>query len=63
MARRYNASSPAPNMPRPRGEAARFFDGLEVTSPGLVNLTDWGTRKKPTRPGRLRRALPASPSP
>jgi O-methyltransferase involved in polyketide biosynthesis len=41
MARRYNATASAPINPRPRDDVARFFDGLEMIGPGLVNLTDW----------------------
>jgi trans-aconitate methyltransferase len=47
MARRYNASSPAPITPRPRAEVARFFDGLDMTGPGLVNLTEWWDAEEP----------------
>jgi O-methyltransferase involved in polyketide biosynthesis len=41
MARRYNATASAPIHPRPQDEVARFFDGLEMIGPGLVNLSDW----------------------
>jgi SAM-dependent methyltransferase len=41
MSRSYNASAAAPITPRPRAEVARFFDGLEMSGPGLVNLTEW----------------------
>ena len=41
MARRYNATASAPINPRTHDEVARFFDGLEMIGPGLVNLTDW----------------------
>jgi O-methyltransferase involved in polyketide biosynthesis len=47
MARRYNASAAAPITPRPRAEVARFFDGLEMIGPGLVNLTDWWDAEEP----------------
>jgi hypothetical protein len=47
MARRYNASSPAPITPRPRAEVARFFDGLDMIGPGLVNLTEWWDAEEP----------------
>ena len=47
MARRYNASAAAPITPRPRAEVARFFDGLEMIGPGLVNLTDWWEAEEP----------------
>jgi O-methyltransferase involved in polyketide biosynthesis len=41
MARRYNANASAPINPRPHEAVARFFDGLEMIGPGLVNFTDW----------------------
>jgi O-methyltransferase involved in polyketide biosynthesis len=41
MARRYNATASAPITPRTRDQVARFFDGLEMVGPGLVNLTEW----------------------
>lgn len=41
MASRYNATAAAPITPRPREQVARFFDGLEMIGPGLVNLTQW----------------------
>jgi O-methyltransferase involved in polyketide biosynthesis len=41
MARRYNATASAPINPRSHDEVARFFEGLEMVGPGLVNLTDW----------------------
>ena len=47
MARRYNASAAVPITPRPRAEVARFFDGLEMIGPGLVNLTDWWQAEEP----------------
>ena len=40
------ATSPA--VPRAFAEIARFFDGLELVSPGLVDAACWG----PTLPGR-----------
>jgi len=41
MARNYNSNTPSPITPRPRAEVARFFDGLEMVPPGLVNFTGW----------------------
>lgn len=41
MARDYNSNTPSPITPRPRAEVARFFDGLELVPPGLVNFTGW----------------------
>ena len=47
MARRYNANAAARINPRPRAEVARFFDGLEMIGPGLVNLTEWWDSEEP----------------
>lgn len=33
--------------PRPRTDVARFFDGLEMIGPGLVNLTEWWDAEEP----------------
>ena len=41
MARRYNATAAAPITPRSREQVARFFDGLDMIGPGLVNLAQW----------------------
>jgi S-adenosyl methyltransferase len=35
--------------PRPKAEIERFFSGLEVTGPGVVNVTAW--RPEPGAPG------------
>jgi O-methyltransferase involved in polyketide biosynthesis len=43
--RRYSAAGSY--HPRPRAEVARFFDGLEMIGPGLVNLTDWWNSGEP----------------
>jgi O-methyltransferase involved in polyketide biosynthesis len=42
MARRYNAMSSASITPRGRDQVARFFDGLDLLSPGLVPISQWG---------------------
>ncbi len=42
MARLYNGMSPVPITPRSREQVARFFDGLEMTPPGLVPISRWG---------------------
>jgi S-adenosyl methyltransferase len=42
MARRYNAMSSATITPRSREQVARFFDGLDMTPPGLVPISQWG---------------------
>jgi O-methyltransferase involved in polyketide biosynthesis len=41
MARTYNASASLTITPRDRGTVARFFDGLEMTGPGLLPLDQW----------------------
>ena len=42
MARSYNASSSLTITPRNRPAVARFFDGMEMTGPGLMPLARWG---------------------
>src|ERR1700742_3612173 len=39
--RRYNAQASAQFSARDRAQVSRFFDGLELTAPGLVNLSRW----------------------
>ena len=39
---RYNQMTPVQFTPRGHAEVARFFDGLEMTSPGLVPMSQWG---------------------
>jgi O-methyltransferase involved in polyketide biosynthesis len=41
MARTYNASASLTITPRDRATVARFFDGLEMTGPGLLPLAQW----------------------
>jgi O-methyltransferase involved in polyketide biosynthesis len=41
MARSYNASSSLTITPRDRATVARFFDGMEMTGPGLLPLAQW----------------------
>jgi hypothetical protein len=41
MARTYNATSSLTITPRDRATVARFFDGLEMTSQGLMPLDQW----------------------
>jgi len=41
MARLYNAMSSVPITPRNREQVARFFDGLAMTPPGLVPISQW----------------------
>jgi S-adenosyl methyltransferase len=40
-ARRYNQHVAAPMRRRSRPEVARFFDGLELVGPGLVQMHQW----------------------
>ena len=40
-ARRYNERAPAVITPRSREQVARFFDGLDMGSRGLVPLSQW----------------------
>ena len=39
--RAYNESAPLQLTPRSHAEVARFFDGLELVEPGLVQLHRW----------------------
>ena len=39
---RYNQMTPMQFTPRGHAEVARFFDGLEMISPGLVPMSQWG---------------------
>jgi O-methyltransferase involved in polyketide biosynthesis len=41
MARSYNATASLTITPRDRATMARFFDGLEMTGPGLLPLAQW----------------------
>ncbi len=40
-ARRWNEASPTKIWPRSQAEIARFFDGLELLEPGVVQLPEW----------------------
>ena len=40
--RRYNEEASARFSARDRSQVLRFFDGLKLTEPGLVNLSRWG---------------------
>jgi S-adenosyl methyltransferase len=42
----------APSAPRTRSEILRFFDGLDVVPPGLVNVSQWRNDFMPEQPGR-----------
>ena len=41
MARSYNAAASLTITPRDRATVARFFDGMELTGPGLLPLAQW----------------------
>ena len=41
MAQSYNATSALTITPRDRATVARFFDGMEMTGPGLMPLDQW----------------------
>lgn len=51
----YRGAS-APVVPRSRDGIARFFDGLEVLAPGVVNIDSW-PGKSPGRAARIPLAL------
>jgi O-methyltransferase involved in polyketide biosynthesis len=51
MARSYNASASLTITPRDRAAVARFFDGLEMTGPGLMPLAQWWGPQPATEPG------------
>jgi hypothetical protein len=45
----YNQSGAVPYRARSRDQIVRFFDGLDLVDPGIVQLQDW--RPEPGRPG------------
>jgi hypothetical protein len=47
----YSGAS-AQAAPRPFEDVAKFFDGLELIDPGLVNVTLWRQDLPPHRPSR-----------
>ena len=49
VARRYNAQVPAGQQRRSQDEVARFFTGLELLEPGVVQTTQW----RPISPGGI----------
>ena len=51
MARSYNETSELTITPRDRPTVARFFDGLELTGPGLLPLAQWSVSTPPTPDG------------
>jgi O-methyltransferase involved in polyketide biosynthesis len=46
-ARHYNAAASASISARTHGEVARFFAGLEMIGPGLVDLPQWWPSEEP----------------
>lgn len=46
MTRLYNQMSSVPITPRSREQVARSFDGLDMTPPGLVPISQWGLAGK-----------------
>jgi O-methyltransferase involved in polyketide biosynthesis len=48
-ARHYNAASSASIHARTHDEVARFFDGLEMIGPGLVDLPQWWASEQPDK--------------
>jgi hypothetical protein len=42
----------APSAPRTRSDILRFFDGLELVPPGLVNVSEWRNEFMPEQPDR-----------
>lgn len=42
----------APSAPRTHSEILRFFDGMEMVTPGLVNVSEWRNDFMPEKPGR-----------
>jgi hypothetical protein len=41
LVERLNRSGAGPFVLRTHGEVSRFFDGLEMVEPGLVQVDDW----------------------
>lgn len=50
---KMSKASPFPVWLRDREEVSRFFDGLELTGPGLVSGTEWLDAGPGTAPGSL----------
>jgi hypothetical protein len=51
MARSYNATSSLNITPRDQATVARFFDGMEMTGPGLTPLAQWRGTVPAAAPG------------
>ena len=50
-ARQYDRSLPTTQTNRTRGEVTRFFDGLELLAPGVVQLNKWRPEPGDVDPG------------
>jgi S-adenosyl methyltransferase len=51
---RVYQSASAPVVPRSRAQVIPFFDGLEIASPGLVDINDWPQPSPGTAPSTRR---------
>ena len=51
-ARQLYENSTAPGVARTQREIARFFDGLELVSPGIVDISSWRASLPVREPGR-----------
>jgi hypothetical protein len=49
-AREVYARASAPMVPRSRGDVSKFFDGLNLLDPGLVDINHWPTVQEATVP-------------
>jgi hypothetical protein len=50
--RKLYEGTTAPSAPRTRAEILQFFDGLELITPGLANVSEWRNDFMPEQPGR-----------
>jgi hypothetical protein len=50
--RKLYEGTTAPSTPRTRAEILQFFDGLELITPGLANVSEWRNDFMPEQPGR-----------
>ena len=56
---RYNQNSAVPLRLRRQAEFTRFFDGLELTGPGIVPVNRWQPDPPPDGQQEEKEALPA----
>ncbi len=61
-ARRYNEHVKTPQTRRTYAETLRFFDGMEVVPPGLVQCHRWRPAPGPSASRRTCRPTAASPA-